>query len=90
MSTGETVNNAEGAIDISAASCDTEIIHDHFDIISCGSPAQVTRLVNARTRVSGIEVDGKVQKVQVEVIGEPAQGDGVLQFFKQGSIAVVS
>lgn len=90
LSTGETVSNAEGAIDVKAAECDDALINDPFDIESCGNPIQVTRLVNARTRISGLENDGKVQKVLVEVIGEPAQGDGVLQFFKKGTIAVVS
>lgn len=90
MSTGETVNNANGAIDVVPQDCTDVAVYKNFDIISCGNPAQVTRLVNARTRIDGVEFDDKVQKVLVRVVGEPGSGDGVLQFFRQNTINVVS
>jgi hypothetical protein len=90
MSTGETVNNADGAIDVRAAACDDPIVYDNLDIISCGNPAQVTRLVNARTRIDGMEIDNKIQKVSVRFISESEQDEATLQFFRQGTINVVS
>lgn len=90
MSTGETVNHAEGAIDIAAAvACDQEEISNHLDIITCGSPADVFRLVNARSSFEDIEFD-KIRKVGITFIGEPEGDDGIMQFFRQGTINVVS
>lgn len=90
MSTGETVNDAAGAIDVSALSCDTTPVYHDLDIISCGNPGQVFRLVNARTKLESIEFDDKIRKVMVKFIGEPASSEGNVQFFKEGTIAVVS
>lgn len=90
MSTGETVNNAQGAIDVKAASCDTAPVYGDLDIISCGNPGEVFRLVNARTVIDGVEFDDKVGQVMVRFLGEPAQGEANIQFFKEGTINVVS
>lgn len=90
LSTGEKVNNAQGAIDVAPHDCDTSLIYNNLDIISCANPSQVTRIVNARTRLEGLEVDNKVQKVVVRFLGEPATDDATIQIFKQGTIAVVS
>lgn len=90
MSTGETVNNANGAIDIKAASCDDNIVYNNLDIISCGNPGQVLRLVNARTRIEGVELDNVIQKVMVKFIGESASTEATMQIFKSGTISVVS
>lgn len=90
LSTGEKVNHAQGAIDVSAAQCDTNPIYGNLDIISCGNPGQVFRLVNARTKIDSLDFDTNIGKVLVQFIGEPAQGDGNIQFFTEGTIAVVS
>lgn len=90
MSTGETVNNAEGAIDIVPGNCSESIIYNNLDIISCANPANVARIVNARTKIESVEVDGKIQKVMIKFIGEPATDEATLQFFKDGTINVVS
>ena len=91
MSTGETVTDANGAIDIKAASCDSDSVYNNLDIISCGNPGQVFRLVNARTKIDSMEfADNAIRTVSVMFLGEPAQGDGNIQFFKDGSLAVVS
>lgn len=90
LSTGETVNHAEGAIDIAAAvACDQSEITNNLDIIACGSPADVTRLVNARTSFEDIEFD-KIRKVGITFIGQPEGDEGIIQFFRQGTINVVS
>ncbi len=90
MSTGEHVNNADGAIDIKAASCDESIVYNHLDIISCANPANVLRIVNARTKIDGVEIDNKVQKVMVKFVGESDLNEATIQFFRQGTINVVS
>jgi len=90
MSTGETVNNAEGAIDIKAASCDDSIVYNNLDITSCGNPGQVLRIVNARTRIEGIELDNVIKKVMIKFIGESASDEATVQIFKSGTISVVS
>lgn len=90
MSTGETVSHADGAIDVAAASCDESPVYNDLDIISCANPGQVFRLVNARTKIDSIEFDDKIRKVIVRFIGEPAPGEANIQFFREGTIAVVS
>jgi hypothetical protein len=90
LSTGETVNYANGAIDIAAAACDTALIFNNLDITSCGVPADVMRIVNARTRIEDVDIDNKIRKVMVSFIGESDPTEATMQFFKQGTIAVVS
>lgn len=90
LSTGETVNHAEGAIDISAAvACDQSEITNNLDIEACGTPSDVFRLVNARSSFEDIEFD-KIRKVGVTFIGQPEGDEGILQFFRKGTISVVS
>lgn len=90
LSTGETVNNANGAIDVRAAACDESLIFNNLDIESCANPAEVLRIVNARTRIEDVDIDNKVRKVMVTFIGESESTEATLQFFKKGTISVVS
>lgn len=86
MSTGETVLADEGAIDIVAASCDTTNTNADLDIIACDG--ETTRLVNARTALSGIEIaDNSLRTVTVTFRGEPASGQGIIQFFSKDGIS---
>lgn len=80
LSTGETVVNPEGAVDIVAASCAAEETHNHLDIFACGSGAQVLRLVNARTQVDSVDIGDGLRTVAVMFVGEPESGQGVIQF----------
>lgn len=83
MSTGETAPEG-GAIDIVAASCDTTNTNYNLDIISCAG--EITRLVNARTSLSTVEIaDNSLRTVTITFRGEPAQGKGIIQFFKNAS-----
>lgn len=85
LSTGQTVTADEGAIDIVAASCDTSNTNYNLDIVSC--TGEVTRLVNARTSLSSQEfADNAVRTVTITFIGEPAEGEGIVQFFINGGI----
>lgn len=90
MSTGETVNNADGAIDIAAAKCDQDTVFNNLDIESCGNPGQVLRVVNARTRIEGFEIDDKLQKTMIRFIGQAEGGEATVQLFKKGTIGIVS
>ena len=90
LSTGETVDNADGAMDFTPAACTISTTYNNLDIISCANPALVLRIVNARTKVDAVELDGKVQKVMVKFVGEPGTDEATLQMFIEGTIAVVS
>lgn len=90
LSTGETVNNAQGAIDVVPRSCDDVEISRNLDIISCENPANVMRLVSARTKLEGIEVDNMLRKVLVKFIGQSESTEATVQFFRNGTISVVS
>jgi hypothetical protein len=90
MSTGETVNNADGAIDIKAAECSDSITYNPLDITSCANPANVLRVVNARSKIEGVEIDNKLQKVMVKLIGESEANEATIQMFIDGTISVVS
>ncbi len=90
LSTGETVNNADGAIDVKPQACGSSDVYNNLDIISCATNATVLRLVNARSRIDGYEIDEKVQKVMIKFIGEADSGEAVMQQFIEGTISVVS
>lgn len=91
MSSGETVTDADGAIDVLAASCDTSPTYNDLDVISCGEPGDVFRLKNARTVIDSMEfADNAVRTVSVRFVGEPAPGVANIQFFKEGALSVVS
>ena len=87
LSTGEEVTDADGAIDIRAASCESEEIKNHLEVTACGSGAQVLRLVNARTQIDSIDIGDGLRSVAVMFVGEPDGDEGVMQFYKQGGIA---
>ena len=83
MSTGETAPEG-GAIDIVAAQCDTTNTNYNLDIISCNG--EVTRLVNARTSLSTVDIaDNALRTVTITFRGEPEQGQGIIQFFKNAA-----
>lgn len=90
MSTGETVENADGAIDVKAASCDESIVFNNLDISSCGDPANVLRLVNCRTKIDGVEIDNKLQKVMIKFVGESDANEATIQFFIDGTLNPIS
>lgn len=85
LSTGQTVNNDAGAIDIVAAKCDTTTTSYDLDIVSCNG--QVTRLVNARSALSSTEFeDNVVRTVTITFTAEPKAGQAALQFFGDGHL----
>lgn len=90
LSTGETVNDADGAIDLVPGGCTKPVTYGPLDITSCGNPGKTLRIVNARSEIDGIEFDDKIRKVSVVFTGEAPSGDAVVQLFEQGSINVIS
>lgn len=82
LSTGETVTDPEGAIDITAASCDVAEVYNQLDIYACGTNAQVLRLVRARTQIESVDISDGLRTVTVQFIGEPQSGQAVVQFLK--------
>lgn len=90
LSTGETVNHADGAIDIVPQDCSSDNVTNPLDIISCASLANVARIVDCRTQIEGYEADNKIQKVMIKFIGEAASDVATMQFFRQGTIHTVS
>ena len=89
MSTGEVVANASGAIDVSAASCNTTPVFNNLDIISCGTEATVVRLVNTRTTIDSVDLqDSTVLTFTVKFTSEPAAGDGTVQVFTSATDSI--
>lgn len=86
MSTGEVVNDPDGAIDVKAASCGGATVFEDLEIISCDNPGQVYRLVNARSRVSSVDFETNYRTVTITFVGQPESGVGVIQFFKAGTL----
>lgn len=82
LSTGETVTQSQGAIDIKAASCTTSPVYNQLDIYACGTNAQVLRLVHCRTTVDSVDIGDGLRTVAVKFIGEPAGGEAVIQFLQ--------
>lgn len=91
LSSGETVTGADGAIDVVAASCDSDPVYNDLDVIACGSNAQVFRLKNARTKIDSMEfADNAVRTVSIAFVGEPDAGIANVQFFRENDVTVIS
>lgn len=88
LSTGETVTQSQGAIDIAAASCTTSTIYNQLDIYACGNNAQVLRIPRSRTQVDSVEIADGLRKVIVQFVGEPLSGKGVVQLLQDNEIFV--
>jgi hypothetical protein len=88
LSTGETVGQTGGAIDVTAASCTTSEVYNQLDIYACGTNAQVLRLVRARTQIDSVDVADGLRTVAVKFIGEPQSGTGVIQFLRDNETFV--
>ena len=88
LSTGETVTQAQGAIDVTAASCTTSDIYNQLDIYACGSNAQVLRVIRCRTQIDSVEVKDGLRHVVVKFIGEPLSGKAIVQFLQDNETFV--
>ena len=88
LSTGETVAQTQGAIDIKAASCTTSDVYNPLDVYACGTNAQVLRLVRARTQIDSIDIGDGLRTIAVQFIGEPVNGQAVIQLLQDNEIFV--
>ena len=88
LSTGETVTQSQGAVDVMAASCTTSDVYNQLDIYACGTNAQVLRLVRARTQIDSIDITNGLRTVVVSFIGEPLSGKAVVQFLQDNETFV--
>lgn len=82
LSTGQTVTDPQGAIDVAAASCTTSDVYNPLDIYACGTNAQVLRIPRARTQVDSIDISDGLRIVTVMFVGEPKDGGAVIQFLR--------
>lgn len=90
LSTGEKVNHHQGAIDVAPQECNVSLVYNNLDIISCANPANVLRIVNARTKLEGFDIDNKLQKVMVKFVGESESNEATVQLFRQNTLQVIS
>ena len=88
LSTGQTVTQSQGAIDIAAASCTTSAVYNQLDIYACGTNAQVLRLPRARTQVDSIDIGDGLRTVAIQFVNEPLAGTGVVQFLQDNETFV--
>lgn len=88
LSTGETVAQSQGAIDVTAASCTVSDVYNQLDIYACGTNAQVLRLVHCRTQIDSIDISDGLRTVAVQFIGEPEAGQAVVQFLQDNETFV--
>lgn len=87
MSTGETTEY--DAFDLKAMSaCGSTALEEDLEIIGCDT---TTRLVNAQAKISSIDYeDNVVQTVAITFTGMPQQNQGIIQMYKNGSLAEAS
>lgn len=88
LSTGETVTDTQGAIDVRPSQCgDSEDLTDLI-VTACGTNAQVLRVLQVKSRIGGVELDGNVLKTTVVFTG--FSDDATIQMFRENAIALVS
>ncbi len=87
LSTGETVNDADGAIDVTPDTCTDAADTTDVVITSCGNPGSVLRIPECETEIEDIEMD-TVRKVAVKFRG--LSEDSIAQFFAEGAVSIVS
>lgn len=88
LSTGETVNDANGAIDIVPSQCGDS--QDYTDLIieGCGDNPETARLIDVASRFNGFVLDGGLRKVSVVFNGYSTTG--TVQFFRRNAVSIVS
>ncbi len=89
LSTGETVNDADGAIDVVPGGCDAGDVTNDIVITSCGNPGQVLRMPDAISEIDDVEFDGaNARKIMVKFTGQ--SDAATIQLFKEGAVSIVS
>lgn len=88
LSTGETVTDVDGAIDVVPGGCNAGATTESLIISSCGSDGQILRVLECATELTGISMDEKYRTVEVTFTG--FSDAATIQLFKKGAIANVS
>lgn len=88
LSTGQTVTQTGGAIDVKAAACNTSEVYNQLDIYACGTNAQVLRIPRCRTQIDSIDVADGLRTVTVAFVSEPLAGQAVVQFLRDNETFV--
>lgn len=88
LSTGETVNDAQGAMDIVPGECgDTADLQDVL-IIACGTNPSVLRVVDTFSEVDGFPIEDSVRKCAVKFTG--SSDAATVQLFRQNAVELGS
>lgn len=88
LSTGEKVNDDDGAIDVASASCDVDEDTEHLTITACNG--RVLRIVDASSDISTSTFNQNYGTTTVTFFGRAVGGRAAIQYFKEGSISQVS
>lgn len=90
LSTGEVVNDAQGAIDVIPTGCVSIANLKHLTITSCDETGaqHVMRVPDVSTRIDSVEIDGPgARKVMIQF---RAEGTTMAQFFDSGAVTSIS
>jgi hypothetical protein len=88
LSSGETVTDADGAIDLVPGGCAAGSTTADLIINSCGTDGQVLRVMECGTEFTGVDMDEKSRSIEVTFTG--FSDAATIQLFKKGAISVVS
>lgn len=88
LSSGEVVNDPDGAIDVLPAACSAAGLGEDLIIETCGDDGHIVRIMHCISQITGLSVDDKYTTVEVTLTG---QSDGAsIQIFRKGAISNVS
>lgn len=88
LSSGETVTDVNGAMDLVPGGCATGSTLTDLIISSCGTDGQILRVMNCISEIAGLSLDEKNQTVDVDFVGQ--SDAATIQLFAKGAISVVS
>lgn len=88
LSTGETITDPVGAIDLVPGGCASGSSAQDLIIYSCGTNAQVLRIVQAASEIDGLTMDEKSLTVDVNFVG--VSTGATIQLFNTNAIAHIS
>jgi hypothetical protein len=87
LSTGETVADSDGAIDIVPSNIGNP---RDLIVVSANNPGHVIRFNGTTSQISGVETTTTIRKIKVKFNVQPVQGKALVQFFKEGAVAGIS
>lgn len=88
LSTGETVTDPVGAIDLVPGGCNAGNFAADLIIYSCGTNAQVLRVIQANTEINAVNMDEKQMTIDVDFVGQST--GATIQMFNADAIAHIS